>query len=145
MHALERQIDAVDTSNLTSGKADARAHRKSLNAEVDNLIKRTQELHNDFASTAEKISQYEKNNAGASPSTASTKLKNKKKKINIISENADSNNQNVVPETIIEAVVMDNDTAVSAAADNERVKNKKKFNKEKKAVKANKLPLGKLL
>lgn len=48
-------LDAVDTSELQSGKTEARNQRKSLNQTIDNLIRRTQQLHDDFVTTVEKI------------------------------------------------------------------------------------------
>lgn len=53
-----KELDAVDTSELNSGKAEARHHRKALNAAVDSLLKRTQDLHSEFISTVEKIRNF---------------------------------------------------------------------------------------
>lgn len=49
------QVDAVDTSVLSSGKDEARQHRKQLNAAIDGLLRRTQSLYSDFNSLAEQV------------------------------------------------------------------------------------------
>lgn len=48
-------MDAVETAELNSGKIEAKSHRKSLNAAVETLMRRTQNLHNAFVSTIEKM------------------------------------------------------------------------------------------
>lgn len=50
-----RELDAVETTELTSGKAEAKLHRKSLNIAVENLLRRTQDLHSDYISTVDKL------------------------------------------------------------------------------------------
>jgi hypothetical protein len=49
------QIDAVETAKLTSGKSEARIKRKSLNTAVDDLLRRTQDLHRDYVTIIEKL------------------------------------------------------------------------------------------
>jgi hypothetical protein len=48
-------LDAVETAELNSGKDEARMKRKSLNAAVDTLMRRTHNLHKDFVATLEKL------------------------------------------------------------------------------------------
>lgn len=50
-----RELDAIETAELTSGKNEARTHRKSLNQAVENLMRRTQDLHQEFVATVEKL------------------------------------------------------------------------------------------
>jgi len=50
-----RDLDAIETTELTSGKDEARSRRKLLNTAVDNLIHRTQELYKDYADTVKKL------------------------------------------------------------------------------------------
>ena len=55
-------MDAVETAELHSGKLEAKSHRKSLNSAVENLMRRTQNLHNAFVSTIEKMKAGEYHN-----------------------------------------------------------------------------------
>lgn len=50
-----RELDAIETAELISGKNEARLHRKALNMEVENLIHRTQDLHKEFVAAVEKL------------------------------------------------------------------------------------------
>jgi hypothetical protein len=50
-----RELDAIETAELHSGKQEARSQRKTLNTAVENLMHRTQDLHKEFVTTIEKL------------------------------------------------------------------------------------------
>ena len=52
---MYQQLDAIETTELVSGKDEARNKRKSLNIAVESLLKKTQDLHNEFAVTVNKF------------------------------------------------------------------------------------------
>jgi hypothetical protein len=62
------QLDAIDTSNLESGKLEALQHRKALNKEVDELLQQTQMLYHQLNAVIQsKVSEMAVQAVSAAP------------------------------------------------------------------------------
>eukprot|EP00602_Paraphysomonas_sp_CaronLab_P004131 CAMPEP_0185024842 /NCGR_PEP_ID=MMETSP1103-20130426/8032_1 /TAXON_ID=36769 /ORGANISM="Paraphysomonas bandaiensis, Strain Caron Lab Isolate" /LENGTH=211 /DNA_ID=CAMNT_0027557911 /DNA_START=45 /DNA_END=681 /DNA_ORIENTATION=+ len=54
------EVDSVETHGLDSGKSEASAHRKDLNAKINEMMEQTQLLYQQIDSTLTKINQTRK-------------------------------------------------------------------------------------